>query len=67
MKITTLIVALIGATALAAFGQEGTAQDIKQGAKKAGEKVKEGVETAAEKTKQAAETVGEKPRRQLRL
>ena len=39
MKITTLIVALIGATALAAFGQEGTAQDIKQGAKKAGEKV----------------------------
>ena len=45
MKITTLIVALLGAATLAAFGQEETVKDIEHGAKKAGEKVKEGVET----------------------
>jgi hypothetical protein len=60
MRITGLIVALLAAGALAALGQEGTVQDIKHGAKKAGEKIKEGVETVGEKTKQAAETVGEK-------
>ena len=60
MKITSLIVALLAAGTLTAFGQEGTAQDIKHDAKKAGEKIKEGVETVGEKTKHAAETVGEK-------
>jgi synuclein-like protein len=60
MKITSLIVALLTAGTLIAFGQEGTVQDIKHDAKKAGEKIKEGVETVGEKTKQAAETVGEK-------
>ena len=62
MKITSLIVALLTAGTLAVFGQEETVQDIKHGAKKAGEKIKEGVETVGEKTKQAAETVGEKTR-----
>src|SRR5213594_4110101 len=60
MKITSLIVALLTAGTLAVFGQEGTVQEIKHGAKKAGEKIKEGVETVGEKTKQAAETVGQK-------
>jgi gas vesicle protein len=60
MKITSSIVALLTAGTLAVFGQEGTVQDIKHDAKKAGEKIKEGVETVGEKTKQAAETVGEK-------
>ena len=60
MKITSFIIALIAATALAALGQEGTLQDVKHGAKKAGETVKNGLETAGEKTKEAAETVGEK-------
>jgi gas vesicle protein len=60
MKTTRLIVALLTAGTLTVFGQEGTVQDIKHDAKKAGEKIKEGVETVGEKTKQAAETVGEK-------
>jgi uncharacterized membrane protein YukC len=60
MKITSLIVALLTAGTLTVFGQEGTVQDIKHDAKKAGEKIKEGVETVSEKTKHAAETVGEK-------
>jgi len=60
MKTTSLIVALLTAGTLTVFGQEGTAQDIKHDAKKAGEKIKEGVETVGEKTKHAAETVGEK-------
>ena len=60
MKTASLIVALLTAGTLTVFGQEGTAQDIKQDAKKAGEKIKEGVETVGEKTKQVAETVGEK-------
>ena len=60
MKTTSLIVALLTAGTLTLFGQEGTVQDIKHDAKKAGEKIKEGVETVGEKTKQAAETVGEK-------
>jgi Synuclein len=60
MKITSLIVTLIAATSLAALGQEGTVENVKQGAKKAGRTVKNGVETAGKKTKEAAETVGEK-------
>ena len=60
MRLTGLIIALVMATALTAFGQEGAAQDIKHGAKKAGETIKDGLETAGEKTKEAAETVGEK-------
>ena len=60
MKITSLIITFTLATALAALGQEGTLQDVKHGAKKAGQTVKDGVETAGEKTKEAAETVGEK-------
>jgi hypothetical protein len=60
MKTTSLIVALLTAGTLTAFGQQGTVQDIKHEAKKAGEKIKEGAETVGEKTKQAAETVGEK-------
>jgi Synuclein len=60
METTSLIVALLTAGTLTVFGQEGTVQDIKHDAKKAGEKIKEGVETVGEKTKHAAETVGEK-------
>ena len=60
MKMTSLIVALLTAGTLTVFGQEGTVQDLKHDAKKAGEKIKEGVETVGEKTKHAAETVGEK-------
>src|SRR6266542_3798739 len=60
MKITSLIITLTAATALVALAQEGTIEDVKHGAKKAGETVKNGLETAGEKTKEAAETVGEK-------
>src|SRR4029077_830708 len=60
MKITNLIVALLAAGTVAVFGLEGTVQEIKHEAKKAGQKIKEGAETVGEKTKQAAETVGEK-------
>ena len=60
MKTTSLIVALLTAGTLTVFGQEGTVQDLKPDAKKAGEKIKKGVETVGEKTKQAAETIGEK-------
>src|SRR5438128_11735742 len=59
-RITSLVIVLTTATALAAFAQEGTLRDVKQGAKKAGETIKDGLETAGEKTKEAAETVGEK-------
>ena len=60
MKITSLIIALVAATALAALGQEGTLQEVKHGAKKAGQTVKDGVETVGEKTKETAKTVGRK-------
>jgi hypothetical protein len=60
MKISTLIITLVAATALAALAQEGTVEDVKHGAKKTGQTVKNGLETAGEKTKEAAETVGEK-------
>src|SRR5438093_8843424 len=60
MKTTSLIVALLTAGTLTVFGQEGTVQDLKHDAKKAGEKIKKGVETVGEKTKETAETVGEK-------
>jgi gas vesicle protein len=60
MKITSLTLTLVAAMALAALGQEGTLEDVKHGAKKAGETVKNGLETAGKKTKEVAETVGEK-------
>ena len=60
MKITSLIITLVAATALAALAQEGAVEDVKQGAKKTGQTVKNGLETAGEKTKEAAKTVGEK-------
>jgi hypothetical protein len=60
MKTRTLIAAFIVTAALTAFGQEGVVQDVKHGAKKAGETIKDGLETAGEKTKEAAKTVGKK-------
>jgi flagellar motor protein MotB len=60
MKTGSLIITFIVATGLAAIAQEETLQDVKHGAKKAGETVKDGVETAGKKTKEAAQTVGEK-------
>ncbi len=60
MKITSLIITLTVATALVALAQEGTLEEVKHGAKKAGQTVKDGLETAGKKTKEAAETVGEK-------
>jgi hypothetical protein len=60
MRITSLVIVLVAATALAVLGQEGTIEEAKHGAKKAGETIKNGVETVGEKTKDAAETVGEK-------
>src|SRR5581483_1512728 len=66
MKITGFVVGLITTTALAALGQEGTLQDVKHEAKKAGQTIKNGLETAGEKTKEAAETVGEKTKETAR-
>jgi hypothetical protein len=60
MKIGSFIITLTAAAALVAFAQEGTLEDAKQGAKKAGQTVKNGLETAGKKTKETAETVGEK-------
>src|SRR5262245_60390029 len=60
MKLTILAISLVAAAALTALGQEGVVQDVKQGAKKAGQTIKDGVETAGKKTKEVAETVGEK-------
>ena len=60
MKIASLIAALVATAALTAVGQEGVVQDVKHGAKKAGETIKDGLETAGEKTKDAAKTVGKK-------
>jgi hypothetical protein len=60
MRITSLVIVLVAATALVAFGQEGTLQEIKHGAKKTEETIKNGLATVGEKTKDAAETVGEK-------
>jgi hypothetical protein len=60
MKISSLIITLVAGIAVAALGQEGTVDEVKHGAKKAGETVKNGLETAGKKTKEAAETVGEK-------
>lgn len=60
MRITSLVIVLVTATALTAFAQEGTLEDIKHGAKKAGETIKNGLETAGEKTKETAETIGKK-------
>jgi len=52
MKITSLIAAFVATVALTALGQEGVVQDVKHGAKKAGETVKDGLETVGEKTKE---------------
>ena len=60
MRITSLVIVLVTAAAFAALGQEGTIEDIKHGAKKAGETVKDGLETVGEKAKETAEIVGEK-------
>jgi hypothetical protein len=60
MKITSLIAAFVATVALTALGQDGVVQDVKHGAKKAGETVKDGLETAGEKTKETAKTVGKK-------
>ena len=60
MKMTSLIAALVVTAALTALGQDGVIQDVKHGAKKAGETIKDGVETAHEKTKETAKTVGRK-------
>jgi len=60
MKIASLIAALVATAALTAFGQEGVVQDVKHGAKKAGETIKDGLETAGQKAKETAQTVGEK-------
>ena len=60
VRITSLVIVLVAATALAVLGQEGTIEEAKHGAKKAGETIKNGLETVGEKTKDAAETVGEK-------
>jgi DNA anti-recombination protein RmuC len=60
MKIAILIITVVTAAALAAFGQERAVENVKHGAKKAGETVKDGLETAGKKTKEAAKTVGQK-------
>src|SRR4029077_19798942 len=60
MKIASLITALVATAALTAFAQEGVVQDVKHGAKKAGETIKDGLETVGEKTKETAQTVGRK-------
>jgi hypothetical protein len=60
MKTPSLVIVLITATTVAALGQEGVGQEIKQGAKKAGQTVKETAKTVGKKTKEAAETVAEK-------
>lgn len=60
MKRTILVLGCITAAALCSYGQDGVVQDVKQGAKKAGQKIKQGAETVAEKTKNTAETVGRK-------
>jgi hypothetical protein len=60
MKITSFIITLTVATALVALAQEGTLEEVKHEAKKAGQTVKDGLETAGKKTKETAETVGEK-------
>jgi methyl-accepting chemotaxis protein len=66
MRIMSLVIALVAATAFAALGQEETIEDIKQGAKKAGEKIKEGAETVGEKTKEAAKTVAKETKKAWR-
>jgi hypothetical protein len=60
MKIASLIAALVATAALTALGQDCVVQDVKHGAKKAGETIKDGLETAGQKTKETAKTVGRK-------
>jgi len=40
MKIASLIAALVATASLTSFAQEGVVQDVKHGAKKAGETIK---------------------------
>ena len=63
MKITSLIAAFVATAALTALGQEGVVQDVKHGAKKAGETVKDGLETVGEKTKETAKRSAKKQKR----
>src|SRR6476469_6172704 len=65
MKITSVIVALVVTAAFTALGQDGVIQDVKHGAKKAGETIKDGIQTAGEKTKEAVKTVGKKTKETL--
>lgn len=60
MKIASLIMALVATAAFTAVGQDGVVQDVKHGAKKAGETIKDGLQTAGEKTKETAKTVARK-------
>ena len=60
MKITSFIITLTVATALVALAQEGAVEEVKHGAKKAGQTVKDGLETAGKKTKETAQAVGQK-------
>ena len=76
MKITSFIITLVAATALAALGQEGALEDVKHGAKKAGRRSRTDLkrrakrprkprsgpdrQTVGQKTKETAETVGHK-------
>jgi len=63
MKIASLIAALSATVALTALGQEGVVQDVKHGAKKAGETVKDGLETVGEKTKETLKRLARKQKR----
>ena len=66
MRITSLVIVLVTASALVALGQEGTLQEIKHGAKKTGETIKNGLETVGEKTKETAKTVHRKSKKALK-
>ena len=60
MKSASLITVLVATVALTAFCQEGVIQDVKHGAKRAGETIKDGLETAGATAKETAKTVGKK-------
>src|SRR6266545_4727210 len=60
MRITSLVIVLVTAATLAALGQEGTIEEAKHGAKKAGETIKNGLETVGKKTKETVETARQK-------
>jgi hypothetical protein len=60
MKITRLLIVLLLGTAVAAVGQEGPAEQIKDGAKQTGQAIKETAKTVGKKTKATAKAVGRK-------